>query len=158
MQRITPNLWFNTQAEEAANFYVSVFGDGRITDVTRYGPDSPGPEGQVMTVTFELQGQRFVAINGGPEFSFTEAVSFEITCGSQEEVDHYWDSLVEEGQEAPCGWLKDRYGLSWQVTPTELVEMISDPDPAKAQRAVQAMLATFGKFDIAKLRAAYEGA
>lgn len=157
MQKIVPNLWFDTQAEEAANFYVSVFGDGRITKITHYGPGSPGPEGSVMTVAFELHGQEFVGINGGPLFPFTEAVSFEIRCKDQAEIDHYWDALVEGGQPGPCGWLKDRYGLSWQVVPTEWYEMFTDKDPAKVQRVTQAMLATQGKFDVAALRAAFEG-
>jgi predicted 3-demethylubiquinone-9 3-methyltransferase (glyoxalase superfamily) len=158
MQKIVANLWFDTQAEEAANFYVSVFGDGRITEITHYGPDSPGPEGSVMTVAFELHGQEFVGINGGPLFPFTEAVSFEIRCKDQAEIDHYWDALVEGGQPGPCGWLKDRYGLSWQVVPTEWYAMFTDKDPVKVQRVTQAMLATQGKFDVAALRAAFEGA
>ncbi|GAA1640759.1 VOC family protein [Georgenia ruanii] len=157
MQKIVANLWFDTQAEEAANFYVSVFGDGRIKEITHYGPDSPGPEGSVMTVAFELHGQQFVGINGGPLFPFTEAVSFEIRCKDQAEIDHYWDALVEGGQPGPCGWLKDRYGLSWQVVPTEWYEMFTDKDPTKVQRVTQAMLATQGKFDVAALRAAFEG-
>ncbi|WP_127126350.1 VOC family protein [Georgenia sp. SYP-B2076] len=157
MQKIIPNLWFDTQAEEAANFYISVFGDGKITSVMRYGPDTPGPEGTVMSVSFELRGQQFVGINGGPLFPFTEAVSFEIDCESQEEIDHFWDALVEGGEPGPCGWLKDRYGLSWQIVPTEWNTMMTDPDPVKVQRGMQAMLATQGKFDVAALRAAFEG-
>ena len=157
MQKIVANLWFDTEAEEAANFYVSVFGDGRIKEITHYGPDSPGPEGSVMTVAFELRGQEFVGINGGPLFPFTEAVSFEIRCQDQAEIDHFWDALVEGGQPGPCGWLKDRYGLSWQVVPTEWYEMFTDKDPVKVQRVTQAMLATQGKFDVAALRAAFEG-
>ncbi|MFH5821426.1 VOC family protein [Georgenia sp. AZ-5] len=158
MQKIIPNLWFDTQAEEAANFYISVFGEGRVKEITHYGPDMPGPEGQVMTVEFELRGQEFVGINGGPEFRFTEAVSFEIRCRDQAEVDHFWDALVEGGEPGPCGWLKDRYGLSWQVVPEEWYAMATDPDPEKVRRAMKAMLATQGKFDVATLRAAFEGA
>jgi predicted 3-demethylubiquinone-9 3-methyltransferase (glyoxalase superfamily) len=156
MRAIVPNLWFDTEAEEAAEFYVSVFG-GRVTAVSRYGPDSPREEGTVMTAEFELQGQRFTAINGGPQFPFTEAVSFLVPCADQAEVDRYWDALVEDGEPGPCGWLKDRYGLSWQVVPDALGEMMADPDQAKVQRVAQAMLATHGKFDVAALRAAYEG-
>ena len=155
-QKIVPNLWFDTQAEEAANFYISVFKQGRIVNVTRYTDAGPRPAGTVMTVEFELDGQRFVAINGGPEFTFDEAVSFQIDCVDQAEVDYYWDKLTEGGQEVQCGWLKDRYGLSWQVVPTGMDEIFSDPDPSRAERAMQAM---FGmkKLDIAALRAAADG-
>ena len=155
-QKIVPNLWFDTQAEEAANFYISVFEQGRILNVTRYTDAGPRPAGTVMTVEFELDGQRFVAINGGPEFTFDEAVSFQIDCVDQAEVDYYWDKLTEGGQEVQCGWLKDRYGLSWQVVPTGMDEIFSDPDPSRAERAMQAM---FGmkKLDIAALRAAADG-
>jgi predicted 3-demethylubiquinone-9 3-methyltransferase (glyoxalase superfamily) len=154
--KITPNLWFDTEAEEAANFYVSVFENSRIVNVSRYGEAGPRPAGMVMTVEFELDGQRFVAINGGPEFSFDEAVSFQIKCETQDDVDHYWERLSEGGSEGPCGWLKDSYGLSWQVVPTALDELVADPDPQRAQRAMQAMLA-MGKLDIAALRSAADG-
>ena len=155
-QKIVPNLWFDTQAEEAANFYISVFKQGRILNVTRYTDAGPRPAGTVMTVEFELDGQRFVGINGGPQFTFDEAVSFQIDCEDQAEVDHYWEKLTEGGQEVQCGWLKDRYGLSWQVVPTGMDELFADPDPTRAQRAMQAM---FGmkKLDIAALQAAADG-
>jgi predicted 3-demethylubiquinone-9 3-methyltransferase (glyoxalase superfamily) len=155
-QRITPNLWFDTEAEEAANFYISVFERSRIVSVTRYTEAGPRPAGMVMTVEFELDGQRFVGINGGPEFTFSEAVSFQIGCETQEEVDVYWERLSEGGQEGPCGWLKDRYGLSWQVVPIGMDEMLNDPDPERARRAMQAMLG-MGKLDIAALRRAADG-
>lgn len=156
MPRITPNLWFDTEAEEAAAFYVSVFPNSRITAVARYPEGAPGPAGSVMTVELELDGQRFVGINGGPQFPFTEAVSFEITCADQAEVDHYWERLVEGGEESRCGWLKDRYGVSWQVVPTGMQELFDDPDPDRVQRAVQAMLG-MRKLDLAALRAAADG-
>jgi len=156
MQHITPFLWFDTEAEEAANFYVSVFPNSKIGAVARYGEAGPGEAGSVMTVEFELNGLRFVALNGSPEFKFTEAVSFVINCGTQEEVDDYWAKLSEGGEEGPCGWLKDRYGLSWQVVPKVLVELLKDPDPAKAQRVMGAML-QMGKIEIEPLRRAYEG-
>ncbi|MGC1215119.1 MAG: VOC family protein, partial [Micromonospora sp.] len=152
-QKITPNLWFDTQAEEAANFYISVFDNSRIVNMTRYNEAGPGPTGTVMTVEFELDGQRFVGINGGPQFTFSEAVSFQINCATQEEIDYYWERLSEGGQEGPCGWLKDRYGLSWQVAPTGMDEMLNDPDPERARRAMQAMLG-MGKINIAALRSA----
>lgn len=155
MPTITPNLWFDTQGEEAATFYTTVFPNSRIVAVTRYGAAGPRPEGMVMTVSFELDGQPFVAINGGPEFSFTEAVSFEVTCGSQDEVDGYWSTLSEGGEEGPCGWLKDRYGVSWQIVPTALIELISDPDQDKSQRVMTAMLG-MGKIDIEALQHAAE--
>jgi predicted 3-demethylubiquinone-9 3-methyltransferase (glyoxalase superfamily) len=155
-QKITPNLWFDTEAEEAASFYLSVFKDSRIVNVTRYPQDSPGEAGTVMTVEFELDGQRFVAINGGPQFTFTEAVSFQINCADQDEVDYYWERLTDGGEEGPCGWLKDRYGLSWQVVPAGMDELFTDPDPARAQRAMQAML-KMSKLDVAALREAADG-
>ena len=155
-QRITPNLWFDMQAEEAAAFYTSVFDNSRIVHITHYTEAGPRPAGTVMTVAFELDGQRFVAINGGPEFTFDEAVSFQVACETQEEVDAYWERLSEGGQEGPCGWLKDRYGLSWQVTPAGLEELLADPDPQRARRAMQAMLG-MGKLDLAALRAAADG-
>jgi predicted 3-demethylubiquinone-9 3-methyltransferase (glyoxalase superfamily) len=157
MQKIHPMLWFDDQAEEAASRYVSIFPNSKIGATTRYGPAGPGVEGTVMTVDFELDGQRFVALNGGPEFKFNEAISFVVPCESQAEVDAIWDKLVDGGEPAPCGWLKDRYGLSWQIVPTVLLEMLTDPDPARAQRVNEAMLKVFGKFEIAELRAAYEG-
>ncbi|MEE1930989.1 VOC family protein [Streptomyces sp. TRM 70351] len=157
MPRITPNLWFDTQGLEAAEFYVSVFPGSEITDVTHYGEAGPRPAGSVMTVEFTLDGQAYTALNGGPEFTFDEAVSFLIRCADQEEVDYYWTKLSDGGQEGPCGWLKDRYGLSWQVVPTALDELLADPDPARVQRATAAM---FGmrKLDIAALRAAADAA
>jgi len=140
MQKITPWLWFDTQGEAAATFYTSIFANSRITNVTHYGSAGPRPEGTVMTVTFELEGQEFVALNGGPEFTFDEAISFMVSCQSQEEVDEFWSKLSDGGEEGPCGWLKDRFGVSWQIIPTALDELLHDPDPEKAQRAMQAML------------------
>jgi len=154
--RITPNLWFDTEAEEAAAFYTSVFPNSHVVSVARYPEGAPRPAGMVMTVEFELDGQRFVGINGGPEFTFDEAVSFEITCETQAEIDHYWARLSEGGREGPCGWLTDRYGLSWQVVPAGMEALFSDPDPARAARAMQAML-DMGKLDIAALQAAANG-
>ncbi|WP_369811098.1 VOC family protein [Quadrisphaera sp. DSM 44207] len=157
MQRIVPNLWFDTRAEEAAQFYTSVFDGSRIVRVARYPEGAPGPAGSVMTVEFELEGQRFVGINGGPHFPFTEAVSFQVTCRDQEEVDRFWSALLAGGgEESRCGWLKDRYGLSWQVVPEGMEELFEDPDPARAQRAVQAML-QMRKLDLAALRRAADG-
>ena len=153
MSGITPCLWFDTKAEEAARFYVSVFPGSRIVDVAHYGTAGPRPEGMVMTVTLDLGGQRFVALNGGPEFTFSEAVSFQVDCASQEEVDTYWATLSEGGEEGPCGWLKDRYGLSWQIVPRRLSELLADPDREKAQRVMAAML-QMGKIDIAGLERA----
>jgi predicted 3-demethylubiquinone-9 3-methyltransferase (glyoxalase superfamily) len=156
MQKITPCLWFETQAEEAANFYVSIFDNSRIVKVARFGEGGPGPKGSVMTVNFVLDGQEFMALNGGPQFKFTEAVSFSVDCQTQEEVDRFWARLTEGGQEGPCGWLKDKYGLSWQVIPKILGELLSDPDPGKSQRAMRAMLG-MKKIDIAGLQKAYDG-
>ena len=156
-QKITPNLWFDTEAEDAARFYISVFQNSRILNVTHYTEVGPREAGMVMTVEFELDGQRFVGINGGPEFRFDEAVSFQIDCDTQDEIDYYWKQLGEGGQEGPCGWLKDKYGLSWQVVPTGVEELFNDPDPQRAQRAMQAML-QMGKLDIAALRNAADGA
>src|SRR5207245_2120728 len=148
---------FDTQGEEAANFYTSVFKNSRITDISRYGEAGPRPAGTVMTVAFELDGQSFVALNGGPEFTFNEAVSFQINCADQDEVDHYWTQLTEGGEPGPCGWLKDRFGVSWQVVPTELSELLNDPDPGRSQRAMNAML-QMSKIDVAAIRkAADEG-
>ena len=138
--RITPFLWFNGQAEEAARFYTSVFPNSKIHSISRYGEDGPGPAGSVMTVDFQLDGQPFTALNGGPEFTFTEAVSFVVHCATQLEVDHYWDKLTAGGKPVQCGWLKDRYGLSWQVVPHALLEMIQDKDAAKVRRVMQAMM------------------
>jgi predicted 3-demethylubiquinone-9 3-methyltransferase (glyoxalase superfamily) len=156
-QKIKPNLWFDTEAEDAAAFYTSVFENSRVVNVTRYTEAGPRPAGTVMTVEFELDGQRFVAINGGPEFTFDEAVSFEIDCETQDEIDYYWERLSEGGSEGPCGWLKDRYGLSWQVVPTGMEELFADPDPERARRAMQAMLG-MSRLDIAVLRSAADGA
>ncbi|MEX2108914.1 MAG: VOC family protein [Solirubrobacterales bacterium] len=155
-QKIVPNLWFDTEAEEAAEFYTSVFKDSRIINVTHYTEAGPRPAGMVMTVEFELDGQRFLGINGGPEFTFDEAVSLAIECEDQEEVDYYWERLTEGGKESQCGWLKDRYGLSWQVVPTGIEELFADPDKERAERAMKAML-KMGKLDIAALRSAADG-
>jgi len=155
-QKIIPNLWFDTEAEEAAEFYTSVFKNSRVVNVAHYTEAGPRETGMVMTVEFELDGQRFVGINGGPEFSFSEAVSFQVTCEDQDEVDYYWERLSEGGQEGPCGWLKDRYGVSWQVVPKGMDELFSDPDPERARRAMEAML-KMGKLDIAALRSAADG-
>ncbi|MHB8772762.1 MAG: VOC family protein [Syntrophales bacterium] len=158
-QKITPFLWFDTQAEEAVNFYTSIFKNSRIETVTRYGPEGAAaagrPEGSVMTMAFTIEGQQFVALNGGPHFKFTEAVSFVVNCGSQEEVDYYWEKLGAGGDEKAqqCGWLKDRYGVSWQVVPTALFELLSDPDQEKARRVMAAML-KMKRIDIAALRRA----
>jgi len=152
----TTCLWFDTEAEEAANHYTSIFTDSRLGRVVRYTEAGPGPAGSVVTVEFELNSQKFVALNGGPQFTFNEAVSFQIPCADQDEVDFYWSKLSDGGQEIACGWLKDKYGLCWQVIPTVLVDMISDPDPEKAKRATVAML-TMTKFDIAALQNAYAG-
>ena len=152
-QRVIPNLWFDTQGLEAAEFYCSIFPNSRIRSVARYPEGAPGPAGEVMTVEYELDGQRFVHINGGPQFTFSEAVSFQIDCADQAEVDHYWDRLVDGGEESQCGWLKDRYGVSWQVVPAGMDDVLSDPDPGRAQRAMQAML-QMRKLDVAALRRA----
>ena len=156
MQRITTNLWFDTQAEEAAGYYVSIFNNSRIVNVVHYTEGGPRPAGMVMVVEFELDGQRFVAINGGPEFTFDEAISLQVNCETQEEVDYFWERLSAGGEEGPCGWLKDKYGLSWQVTPTGMDELFSDADPERATRAMQAMLA-MGKLDLAALQRAADG-
>ncbi|MGH8840890.1 MAG: VOC family protein [Jiangellaceae bacterium] len=157
MQSITPSLWFDTEAEDAANFYVSAFKNSQVLNVSRYGEAGPRPAGTVMTVDFELDGLGFIALNGGPDFPFTEAVSLQVNCETQEEVDRYWSVLSEGGEEGPCGWLKDRFGLSWQIIPVALSELLNDPDAAKAQRAMAAML-QMKKIDIAALRAAAEAA
>ena len=155
MQKITPFLWFDTQAEEAAEFYASIFPKSKILNVARYGEAGPGPKGSVMTVEFELDGQRMIALNGGPHFKFTEAISLSVSCKDQKEVDHYWGKLSQGGQEAPCGWLKDRYGLSWQVNPAILGELLASRDAKKAKRVMEAML-KMKKIDIAALKAAAE--
>ena len=140
MNEITPCLWFDTEGEDAARFYTSVFPNSRIVDVTRFGEAGPRAAGTVMTVSFELDGQKFVALNGGPDFTFSEAISFQVDCKTQEEVDAFWSKLSEGGEEGPCGWLKDRYGVSWQVIPTALPELLGDPDREKSQRVMEAML------------------
>ena len=156
MQKITPCLWFDTQAEEAAAFYTSVFPDSRIGEVSRYGSAGPRPEGMVMTVSFELAGEELIALNGGPDFTFNEAISLQVSCETQEEVDDYWARLTEGGEPGPCGWLKDRFGLSWQIIPTALPRLLADPDPQTSQRVMAAML-QMGKIDIAGLERAHRG-
>jgi predicted 3-demethylubiquinone-9 3-methyltransferase (glyoxalase superfamily) len=159
MPNITPFLWFDTQAEDAAAFYTSVFPGSKITSVQRNGAGGPGPQGAVLVVQFELDGKEFTALNGGPQnYAFNESVSFVVDCRDQAEVDHYWDALTANGGEpGPCGWLKDKYGLSWQIVPTALNELLSDPDPGRASRAMQAML-KMQKLDVAELRAAADNA
>jgi predicted 3-demethylubiquinone-9 3-methyltransferase (glyoxalase superfamily) len=157
MPKITPFLWFDTQAEEAARFYASVFPNSNVGQVSHYGEAGPGTPGSVMTVSFELDGQEFTALNGGPEFRFTEAISFQVSCETQEEVDRYWSALSAGGEEGPCGWLKDRFGLSWQIVPTALPRLLGDPDREKAQRAMAAML-KMRKLDITELERAAEAA
>jgi predicted 3-demethylubiquinone-9 3-methyltransferase (glyoxalase superfamily) len=157
MPRITPNLWFDTESKEAAEFYVSVFPNSEIKTVTHYGEAGPREAGMVLTVEFVLDGQDFIAINGGPQFSFSEAISLLVNCADQEEVDYYWSKLGEGGEEGPCGWLKDRYGLSWQVCPAGMGELLNDPDQARGQRAMKAML-RMKKIDIAALHAAADAA
>lgn len=153
MPKITPNLWFDTQGEEAAEFYCSVFPNSKITNVTRYGEAGPGKPGTVLTVEYVVDGQEFIAINGGPQFKFDEAVSFMIECADQDEVDYYWAKLTDGGEESRCGWVKDRFGLSWQVVPRGMAEVLNDPDPARGRRAMKAMLG-MNKIDVAALRAA----
>lgn len=157
MQKITPFLWFDDQAEEAARLYVSIFKNSKILSVTRYGDAGPGPKGAVMVVTFELEGQKFMALNGGPQFTFTEAVSFLVTCETQREIDALWEALSAGGAPGPCGWLKDKFGLSWQIVPSVLGTMLQDKDPQKSQRVMQAMLG-MEKIDIAHLKQAYDQA
>lgn len=151
--KITTCLWFDTEGEEAAEFYCSVIPNSKVRDVSRYGEAGPGTPGSAMTVSFELDGKPYVALNGGPMFSFTEAVSLQVSCEDQDEVDHYWNTLVEGGEESMCGWLKDRYGFSWQIVPTALPELLGDPDPDRSQRAMKAML-SMGKIDIEAIRQA----
>ena len=153
MPKITPCLWFDTQGEEAARFYTSIFPNSRIVDVAHYGEAGPREAGTVMVVRFELDGQELVALNGGPEFTFDEAISFQIDCADQAEVDRYSEALTDGGEQGPCGWVKDRFGLSWQVVPKRMIELLSDPDEAKAQRAMAAML-EMRKIDIAAVEAA----
>ena len=155
MQKITPFLWFDDKAEEAMHFYVSIFSNSKVLDVTRYGEAGPGPKGTVMTASFVLDGQEFVALNGGPHYTFSPAISFVINCETQDEVDRLWERLSEGGKTLQCGWLQDKYGLSWQVVPTALIELLNDADPVKANRVMQAML-QMEKIDIEGLRRAYE--
>lgn len=156
LQRITPFLWFDHQAEEAANFYVSIFENSRILSTSRYGEGGPGPKGSVMTISFELEGQEFTALNGGPHFKFTEAVSFAVHCESQDEVDRFWKKLTEGGgQESQCGWLKDKFGLSWQVVPNALPKLLQDKEAARSQRVMNALL-KMKKLDIAELQRAHD--
>ncbi|PYV95542.1 MAG: hypothetical protein DMG89_20905 [Acidobacteria bacterium] len=156
MPKITPFLWFDNQAEEAANFYVSIFKNSKIVNVSRYGEAGPGPKGSAMTVVFQLDGQEFIALNGGPHFKFTEAISFSVDCKTQQEVDEYWEKLSAGGKPGQCGWLKDKYGLSWQIVPSILGQLLGDKDPQKSKRAMEAML-KMTKLDIAALQRAYEG-
>jgi predicted 3-demethylubiquinone-9 3-methyltransferase (glyoxalase superfamily) len=156
VQKITPNLWFDTEAEEAANFYISILKDSEVVNVMHYGDAGPRPAGMVMTVTFRLQGQEFTALNGGPDFKFNESISFLVNCESQEEVDELWERLSEGGEQGPCGWLKDKFGVSWQIIPTVLDTLLQDEDSEKANRVMKAML-QMKKIDIAGLQEAYEG-
>ena len=153
MKKLVPWIWFDDEGEEAANFYTSVFPNSKIVDIARYGSAGPRPEGMVMTVLFELNGQTFGALNGGPEFKVNEVISFQIDCEGQEEVDHYWEKRGEGGEHGPCGWLKDRFGVSWQVVPTRLGELLSDPDREKSQRVMAAML-EMGKIEVEGLERA----
>jgi len=155
MQKITPFLWFDNNAEQAMNFYVSIFKNSKVVSVSRYGEAGPGPKGTLMTATFQLEGQEFMALNGGPHFKFTEAISLFVNCETQEEVDEFWEKLSEGGVESRCGWLKDKYGLSWQIVPTVLGEMMQDKDPENSKRVMEAML-QMDKIDIKALKQAYE--
>ena len=155
MQKITPFLWFESQAEEAANYYTSIFRNSKILNVARYGEAGPGPKGSVMTVQFELNGQEFIALNGGPYFKFSEAISFVVNCDTQQELDDYYSKLAEDGQEVQCGWVKDKFGLSWQIVPTVLGKMLSDENHAKSQKVMEAML-QMKKLDIEALKKAFE--
>jgi predicted 3-demethylubiquinone-9 3-methyltransferase (glyoxalase superfamily) len=154
MQKIVPCLWYDNQAEDAALFYVSIFKNSKVLDVARYGEAGPGPAGSVMTVSFVLDGREFVGLNGGPVFTFSEAISFQVGCETQEEVDYFWEKLSEGGTKGQCGWLKDKYGVSWQITPTILPELLRDKDPAKSQRVAAAML-KMTRLDIGRLKQAY---
>lgn len=155
MPKITPFLWFNDNAEEAANFYVSVFKNSKILGIARYGDAGSGPKGSVLTVDFEIEGEMFTALNGGPLFTFSEAISFVVRCKTQQEIDYYWEKLSEGGKESQCAWLKDKYGVSWQIVPEILIELLQDKDPAKSARVMRAML-KMQKIDIAALKQAYE--
>jgi predicted 3-demethylubiquinone-9 3-methyltransferase (glyoxalase superfamily) len=155
VQKITPNLWFDTEAEEAANFYISIFKDSEVVNVMHFGDAGPRPAGMVMTVTFRLQGQEFTALNGGPDFKFNESISFLVNCESQDEVDEFWEKLSEGGEEGPCGWLNDQFGVSWQIVPTVLDALLQDKDSEKASRVMKAML-QMKKIDIAGLQEAYD--
>jgi predicted 3-demethylubiquinone-9 3-methyltransferase (glyoxalase superfamily) len=155
MQKITPFLWFDGKAEEAMNFYVSLFKNSKVTSVSRYGEAGPGPKGTVMSATFQLEGQEFFALNGGPQFAFTPAISFFVNCETQQEVDELWEKLSAGGEKSRCGWLKDKYGLSWQIIPSALGKMLHDKDAVKAKRVMQAML-QMDKIDIAGLKQAYD--
>ena len=157
MQKITTFLWFDDKAEEAANFYVSLFKNSKIKSVSRYGDAGPGPKGTAMTVNFELEGQEFIALNGGPHFKFTPAISLFVNCETQEEVDNLWEELSAGGRKDRCGWLQDKYGLSWQIIPTALMRLMSDPDPKKSARVMQAML-EMDKIDIRRLQEAHDAA
>jgi predicted 3-demethylubiquinone-9 3-methyltransferase (glyoxalase superfamily) len=157
MPTTVPCLWFDGQAEQAAEHYTGIFPNSKILGVTRYGPGAPQPEGSVLTVDFSLDGQRYVGLNGGPQFTFSEAISFQILCADQEEIDYYWQRLTDGGEPGPCGWLKDRFGVSWQVVPSELTELIQDADAGRAQRVMQALWG-MGKIDIGELRRAAGGA
>jgi len=156
MQKITPFLWFDGNAEEAANFYISTFKNSKTLNVSHYGEAGPGPKGSVMTIRFQLDGQEFIALNGGSQFKFTEAISFAVDCKTQEEVDELWAKLTQGGQEGPCGWLKDKYGLSWQIVPRVLPEMLQDKDPQKSKRVMEAML-KMKKLDVEALEKVYAG-
>jgi len=157
MQKITPFLWFDDNAEEAANFYVSIFKNSKVLSVSRYGEAGPGPKGTAMVAEFQIDGQEFVALNGGPQFKFTEAISFVVNCETQEEVEYFWDKLSEGGEKSRCGWLKDKFGLWWQVVPTVLGKLMSDSDPEKVKRVTEAML-RMDRIDIEPLQRAYENA
>jgi predicted 3-demethylubiquinone-9 3-methyltransferase (glyoxalase superfamily) len=157
MQKITPFLWFDHQAEQAANFYILLFKNSKIVSISHYGEGGPGPQGKVMSVNFQLEGQEFIALNGGPEFTFSPAISFFVDCATQAEVDWLWEKLTEEGEEVQCGWLKDKYGLSWQIVPSGLTELLNGKDAEGSRRAMQAML-QMKKLDLAEMRQAYEQA
>jgi predicted 3-demethylubiquinone-9 3-methyltransferase (glyoxalase superfamily) len=157
MSEITPCLWFDTEGEDAATLYTSIFPNSKITHIARYGPAGPRPEGTVMTVSFELGGMKFLALNGGPNYTFSEAISFQVSCKNQDEVDHFWDKLSDGGEEGPCGWLKDRFGVSWQIVPTALPDLLGDPDPEKSRRVMEAML-QMKKLEIDVLERAAEAA
>ena len=157
MQKITPCLWFDGQAEEAASFYCSIFKNSQILETSHYGEGAPQPAGSVLLVSFELDGQQFQALNGGPQYTFSEAISLSVSCADQDEVDYFWERLTDGGEPGPCGWLKDKFGVSWQIVPQQLVQLLADPDPGRAQRAMQAMMSQ-GKIDIAEVRKAADSA